>query len=55
MDSAKIVAFIIAIFLPPLAVFMERGAGRDLVINIILCIIVWFPGILHSLYIVASS
>ncbi|CDK25095.1 unnamed protein product [Kuraishia capsulata CBS 1993] len=54
MDASKIIAVIIALLLPPLAVFMERGAGRDLLINIILCIFVWFPGMLHALYVVCA-
>ncbi|ONH66997.1 Plasma membrane proteolipid 3 [Cyberlindnera fabianii] len=37
VDSAKIINVIIALLLPPLAVFMVRGAGRDLLINIVLC------------------
>ncbi|ODV88253.1 hypothetical protein CANARDRAFT_26407 [[Candida] arabinofermentans NRRL YB-2248] len=55
MSASKIIAFIIAVLLPPLAVFMERGAGRDLLVNIILCCFVYFPGILHACYIVATS
>lgn len=55
MDSSKIVAYIIALFLPPLAVFMERGVSSDLWINLVLCLIIWFPAILHAIYIVSKS
>ena len=48
----KILLIIIAILLPPLAVFLKSGAGRDLLINIILCILFWIPGVLHALWIV---
>ncbi|ODV95857.1 hypothetical protein PACTADRAFT_2164 [Pachysolen tannophilus NRRL Y-2460] len=54
MDSSKIIAIILAIILPPLAVFMECGFGSDFIINIILCCFAWFPGILHALYVVLS-
>jgi len=49
---SKIVLIILAILLPPVAVFLKRGAGKDLLINIILCILFWLPGILHALWVV---
>ncbi|ODQ44399.1 hypothetical protein PICMEDRAFT_37045 [Pichia membranifaciens NRRL Y-2026] len=55
MDSSKIIAYIIAIIFPPLAVLMAKGVGMDLVINIVLCILGWFPGMLHAAYIVSKS
>ncbi|MGY5352885.1 YqaE/Pmp3 family membrane protein [Wenyingzhuangia sp. IMCC45533] len=51
MDN-KIVLIILSIFLPPLAVYLKAGAGKHLIINIILCFVFFFPAILHSLYIV---
>ncbi|ODV67905.1 UPF0057-domain-containing protein [Hyphopichia burtonii NRRL Y-1933] len=55
MDSEKIVAIILALLLPPLAVFMREGATTPLWINIVLCIFIWFPAILHALYVVLKS
>lgn len=49
MDN-KIVLIILAILLPPVAVFLKSGAGKDLVINIVLCILMWLPGIVHALW-----
>ena len=46
----KVVLIILAILLPPLAVFLNNGAGKDLLINIILCIFFWVPGVLHALW-----
>ena len=51
MDN-KIILILLAIFLPPLAVFLKNGAGKDLVINIVLCLFFYVPGILHSLWVV---
>ena len=48
----KIILIILSILLPPLAVFLKSGAGKDLLINIILCIFFYVPGILHALYVV---
>lgn len=48
----KLLMVIIAILLPPLAVFLKNGAGKDLVINIVLCLFFYIPGILHALWLV---
>jgi len=53
MDN-KIVLVIIAILLAPLAVFLKKGAGKDLVINIILCFLFYIPAIAHALWIVTK-
>ena len=50
MDN-KLVALIISILIPPLAVYLKKGAGKDLVINILLCILMWVPGILHAIWV----
>ena len=49
---SKILLIIVAILLPPLAVFLKSGVGKDLLINIILCILFWIPGVLHALWVV---
>ncbi|MEM1112649.1 MAG: YqaE/Pmp3 family membrane protein [Pseudomonadota bacterium] len=49
MDN-KVVAVIVSILLPPLAVFLKKGAGSDLVINIVLCLLMWVPGVLHAVW-----
>ncbi|AQA18502.1 proteolipid membrane potential modulator [Halioglobus japonicus] len=49
MDN-KIVALIVSILLPPLAVFLKKGAGSDLIINIVLCIFLYLPGIIHAIW-----
>ncbi len=51
MDN-KIVLILISIFLPPLAVFLKKGAGTDILINIVLCLFFWIPGVLHSVWVV---
>lgn len=52
MDSTKIVHIVLAILLPPLAVLLVRGAGKDLLINVVLCFFFYLPGIVHGLYVV---
>ncbi|WP_420606106.1 YqaE/Pmp3 family membrane protein [Novosphingopyxis sp.] len=50
-----ILQIILAVILPPLAVFLKRGVGPELLISIVLCIVFWVPGILYALYIVLSD
>ena len=53
MDN-KLVLIILAILLPPLAVFLKSGIGKDLFINIVLCILMWIPGLVHALWLVTK-
>ncbi|THV69310.1 hypothetical protein D6D23_09449 [Aureobasidium pullulans] len=48
---SDIIKIIIAIILPPLGVFLERGCGADLLINLLLTILGYIPGIIHALYV----
>ena len=50
MDK-KVVLSILAIFLPPIAVFLKKGAGKDLIINIVLCLLFFLPGMIHAIWI----
>ena len=52
MDN-KLVAIIVSILLPPVAVFLKKGAGKDLVINILLCFLFWVPAVIHAIYVTA--
>ena len=54
MDN-KIVLIIISILLPPLAVFLKNGAGKDLLINIILCFLFYVPAIIHAIWLVTKQ
>jgi uncharacterized membrane protein YqaE (UPF0057 family) len=49
-----LILIIVAIFLPPLAVFMMVGLGRDFWINLILTFLLWVPGTMHALYLIAT-
>ncbi|MBE9534261.1 MAG: YqaE/Pmp3 family membrane protein [Proteobacteria bacterium] len=48
----SVILIVLAIILPPLAVFLQKGAGKDLVINIVLCLFFYIPGIFHALWVV---
>lgn len=51
----KIVLIIIAIIFPPLAVYLNNGAGKQLLINIVLCLFIFIPGLLHALWLVTRK
>jgi uncharacterized membrane protein YqaE (UPF0057 family) len=51
----KLVLIILAILLPPVAVFLKSGVGKDLVINIILCLIFFIPGALHAIWLITKD
>ena len=50
----KLILILLAIFLPPVAVVLKRGFGKDLLINILLCFLILFPGMVHALWIVSK-
>ena len=46
-----IVVLILSILIPPIGVLLGRGAGKDLIINIVLTLLGWLPGVIHALYV----
>jgi uncharacterized membrane protein YqaE (UPF0057 family) len=53
-QTNKLLLVIIAILLPPLAVWLKKRVGVHLFVNILLCLVFWLPGILHALWCVLS-
>jgi len=52
VTCSDVCKFILAILLPPVGVFMERGCNKDLAINILLTVLGYIPGIIHAMYII---
>ncbi|EGP85315.1 unnamed protein product [Zymoseptoria tritici ST99CH_1A5] len=48
---STILLVIITIFLPPIGVYLVAGCGADLLINICLTLLGYFPGHIHAFYI----
>ena len=48
----KLLLIIVAILFAPLAVFLTKGAGKDLVINVLLCFLFYIPAVIHAIWIV---
>ncbi|MES9898760.1 MAG: YqaE/Pmp3 family membrane protein [Sedimenticola sp.] len=53
MDN-KLLLIILSIFLAPVAVFLKKGLGKDLLINVILCLFFYLPAVIHALWIVTK-
>lgn len=47
----SIIILIATILLPPLGVALKHGISRDFVINLILTIILFVPGLIHGIYV----
>lgn len=55
MCPSDIFLGLIAILFPPIAVWVKCGiCSVDSLINILLCMLGWFPGLLHAWYIIAK-
>jgi len=50
-----IILIILAILLPPLAVYLKTNSGKQTIINLILCLFFWVPGILRALYLILAK
>ncbi len=50
----KVVMIVLAILLPPVAVFLKNGVGKDLAINILLCLLFFLPGVVHAIWLVTK-
>jgi len=51
----KIVMILLCLFLPPIAVLLSKGVGKDLLINIILCLLGFLPGVVHALWLITKK
>ena len=45
---------ILAILLAPVAVYLKKGVGKDLLINILLCFLFYIPAVIHALILVTK-
>jgi uncharacterized membrane protein YqaE (UPF0057 family) len=50
-DDKMVIYVLLSIFIPPLAVYLQRDLGTDFWINLILTLLFWVPGVIHALLI----
>ena len=51
---ADFLRILIAIFLPPLGVFLQVGFGKHFWLNIVLTLFGFVPGIVHAVWVIAK-
>lgn len=51
----KVVKIILALFLPPVAAFMQVGFTTHFWINLVLSLCFFLPGVIHALWLVATD
>ncbi|KAI8069669.1 hypothetical protein BC940DRAFT_297248 [Gongronella butleri] len=52
LTCSDICKFILAVILPPLGVFAEKGCGLPVLICIGLTCLGWIPGVIYAFYII---
>ncbi|MBX3317390.1 MAG: YqaE/Pmp3 family membrane protein [Phycisphaeraceae bacterium] len=55
LQTNTLLMVIIAILIPPLAVFLKKGLGMALIISIILTLLFYVPGLIHALYVILKT
>ncbi len=51
----KIIQLAASILLPPLGVFLVTGISSALIINVLLTLLGWIPGVIHALWILSKQ
>lgn len=54
MEKTDPIKLLLAIFLPPVGVFLEVGLGLHFWLNILLTILGYIPGIVHAVWVIAT-
>jgi uncharacterized membrane protein YqaE (UPF0057 family) len=55
LNTDTLLHVIIAILLPPVAVFLKKGATLPLAISVVLTMLFWLPGVVYALLIVLGK
>lgn len=53
--TTKFVALLASYFVPPVGVFLTKGVGTPLFINIVLTLLFLFPGAIHAIWLIAND
>ncbi len=53
--GADVLRILIAIFLPPLGVFLQVGIGMQFWLNLLLTMLGYFPRIIHAVWIILKK
>jgi uncharacterized membrane protein YqaE (UPF0057 family) len=51
----NIIQIVACIVLPPLGVFLSVGFGSAFIINVLLTLLGWLPGVIHALWVMTKK
>jgi len=51
----KILLVILCFFIPPLAVYLKTNNVKTTLINLVLSVFLWVPGVIHALWVVLNG
>lgn len=51
----NVLNLILAILLPPIGAFLQVGMTKHLLINLLLCLLGWLPGVAHAVWLVVTD
>ena len=51
----SIVQVLLAIFLPPVSVLLQKGLGVQFLLNILLTLMFGLPGMIHAIYLLVTD
>ncbi|KAK9154133.1 hypothetical protein Sjap_001613 [Stephania japonica] len=54
MGSATFIEILLAIFLPPIGVFLRYGIGIEFWIDLLLTFLGYIPGIIYAIYVIVG-
>lgn len=55
LDEVSFLAIILAVIFPPLGVAIKCGLRVDFIINLLLTLLGFLPGIIHALYVILKK
>lgn len=50
-----VIRIIIALFIPPLGVFLQVGLGMHFWLNILLTLLGFIPGVIHAIWVIVTK
>ncbi len=50
-----VIRILLSVLLPPVGVLLQEGLGLQFLLNILLTLLGYIPGLIHAIYIIASS
>ena len=54
-SGSQLLIILMSILLPPLGVALSRGIGKQFLINIVLTLLGYVPGLVHAVWLAAKS